>query len=69
MDSDGLKSWEAHAPGFESRSAHRTVPSDYANQEHLRWMIQKDSLGQDIFLLGPVGYMDHLRLAKLTTGR
>ena len=36
--------------------------SDSANEEHLRWMIQKDSLGQDIFLLGPFGDMD-LRLS------
>ena len=26
-----------------------------STQEHLRWMIQKDSLGQDIFLLGVCG--------------
>ena len=26
----------------------------FSTQEHLRWMIQKDSLGQDIFLLGHV---------------
>ena len=35
---------------YEERS--RLLDSDWAF-EHLRWMIQKDALGQDMFLLGP----------------
>eukprot|EP00079_Xenopus_tropicalis_P021730 XP_012813198.1 PREDICTED: von Willebrand factor A domain-containing protein 8 [Xenopus tropicalis] len=45
-------------------------PLSHANVQHLRWIMQKDLLGQDIFLIGPPGplrrsiAMQYLELTK-----